>query len=144
MIILISSFLGMVSYNATGQTLDGTSGSEINQSKNDLLVQKHLKEVFGEHYKVYGQPRLDFFMEFYNRCEFIPLENAPKYPTNISNLVIKHKYNSAIKEHETEMKKLDESEFNMFKYQIDYYKEQDQYFKIYKTNTVLKIKAKKS
>lgn len=144
MILLISSFVWMMSFDATGQTLDGTSGKKINQSTESLLIQKHLKEVFGEYYKVYGEARLDLFTDFYNRCEFIPLNEAPKHPVNISNLRIKHKYNSALKQHETEMKKLDVAAFNVFKYQIDYYKEQDQYFRIYKTNTVLKVKASKN
>lgn len=122
-----------------------------NSTSNQIAVQKvspdfisnQLKEVYGDSYKQYGEPRIEFFTDFYNRCEFVSLDKAPPELINISELRLINKYSKTQMNHDFNMKEFDRANFNVFKYFLNYYSADAQYFKIYNTNTVLKINGVK-
>lgn len=101
-------------------------------------VKEQLKELYGPYYEKYGEPKLGGYAEIYERCEFIPLNAAPSGIVNILSLGIKDKYNPE-KIYQDNLKKFNPETFNVLKYQIDYYAKEDQYYRLYETNTVLKI-----
>ncbi len=104
-------------------------------------VLKQLKEIFGSSYKTSIEERPDqiqFFTDFYLRCEYIPLSEAPTALKNISNLELFDKYNPGKIKHE-HLKQFNAEKFNVLKYRYNYYDKKDQYFRIYKTDWVLKV-----
>ena len=66
------------------------------------------------------------------------MEEAPSDIDNISTLSIKDKYNPDEITHDY-IDSFDESPFIVLKYQFNFYNETDLYYKIYDTNTALKI-----
>lgn len=113
------------------------------QKNNDEIIKDHLKELYGEYYDEYGEPNISFYTEYYQRCEFISLSEAPVGVTNISSLSIKDKYNPEKIYHENNMETFDQAGFNLFKYSIDRYAEKDLYFRVYTTDIVLKVNGLK-
>lgn len=112
------------------------TSQEINQK-----VDLQLKEVFGEYYSMYieGKPdQLEFYSNFYKRCEYLSIDNAPEGIDNISILELLEKYNPNVIVHDN-ISVFDETKFNILKYRFDYYNNTDRYFRIYNTNVVLKI-----
>lgn len=110
-------------------------------------VEKLLKEFYGPYYNELGAPNRAEYAAFYERCEYIslsviPVEYQNEIP-NISTLAIKDKYNPTEVYNNTNEQGFELSNFNPFKYRINHYKENDLYFKIYNTNTVLKINGLK-
>lgn len=103
-------------------------------------VERQLKDLFGEYYKEYGAPNLEFYTEFYERCEFIPLSETNNAPisTNLSELDVKDKYNPEVIKHDT-IETFNADTFNVLKYRLDYYNKADVYYRIYNTDMILKI-----
>lgn len=105
------------------------------------LVKNNLMELYGDYYKVYGESDIISSAEFYERCEFISLRQAPEDIPNISSLDLIDKYNYEKVHQNKNMEEFDPSAFNVFKYRIDDYAKNDLYYKIYSTGIVLKIKG---
>lgn len=104
-------------------------------------VIKQLKEIFGDEYKVMIEDRPDqmqFFTDFYLRCEYIPIDEAPSGLRNISSLDLFDKYNPGKIQHDN-LNEFNADKFNVLKYRFNYYNKEDQYFRVYNTDTVLKI-----
>lgn len=102
-------------------------------------VKKQLKELYGTYYEEYGVPNIVFYAEFYERCEFIPLSTAPSGVKNILSLNVMDKYNPENIYHDN-LTEFNAGEFNVLKYRINYNNKTAQYYRIYDTDTVLKIK----
>lgn len=105
-------------------------------------VKKQLKELYGEHYSEYGEPNIVFYAQIYERCEFIPLSDAPSGVKNISSLNVKDKYNPEKIFHDN-LNEFSVENFNVLKYSFDYYNTTDTYYRIYATDTVVNIKGLK-
>lgn len=111
------------------------------QNSVNEVVLHQLELIYGEYYEsqILNNPnQIQFFTDFYERCEFIPVEEAPSDIDNISTLSIKDKYNPDEITHDY-IDSFDESPFIVLKYQFNFYNETDLYYKIYDTNTALKI-----
>lgn len=116
-------------------------------SSNDFtaVVEKQLHEVFGDYYSEYIEGKDDmkeYYSEFYSRCEFISMTDAPSDIENVSGLMLIEKYNPEFIQHDG-IDVFEESEFNVLKYRINYQDASDQYYRIYNTDVVLKINGKK-
>jgi|SRR5690554_94299 len=105
------------------------------------LVKSNLMELYGDYYKVYGESDIISSAEFYERCEFISLRQAPEDIPNISSLDLIDKYNYEKVHQNKNMEEFNPSIFNVFKYRIDDYAKNDLYYKIYSTGIVLKVKG---
>jgi|SRR5690554_1879844 len=116
------------------KTLDDFTAQTIEE------VKRQLKELYGDYYAEYGEPNIAFNADFYERCEFISLASAPNNIPNISSLDVKNKYNPEKIYHDN-IAEFNKGNFNFLKYSFDYYIETVQYYKIYNTNMVLKIKG---
>lgn len=134
---LILSTLLIASYG-TSQTNNNTATTA--NSVNEVVLNQ-LKVIYGEYYQssILDNPsQIQFYTDFYKRCEYISVNDAPTAIPNISTLHIKDKYNPGEIRHDyTET--FDASEFMVLKYQFDFYNTTDTYFLIYGTDTVLKI-----
>jgi len=104
-------------------------------------VKIQLKEVYGDYYKIYGEPYVLSNTEFYKRCEFITLNSAPDDIPNISTLDLIDKYNYEKVHENRNIVSFDQSVFNIYKYRIDRSSNNDLYFRIYSTDMVLKIRG---
>lgn len=135
LLLLFSSFTVF----SQRESNNSSSNQIVTQKVSTDFVKNQLKEVYGDSYKEYGESRLDFFTDFYNRCEFIPLEKAPANISNISEKRLMDKYSKEPMVHNYEMSEFNRASFNVYKYFLDYYRSDVQYYKIYNTNTVLKI-----
>lgn len=101
-------------------------------------VEKQLKELFGEYYEEYGAPNIEMYAAFFERCEFISIDKVNSDITNISTLELKDKYNPEEIYHDN-FQVFNPEEFNVLKYQLNLYSTTDQYYRIYNTDSVLKI-----
>lgn len=125
--------------NASQATKEKQVSKELS-STTLAQVKNQLKELFGEYYEEYGAPNLEFYAEFYERCEFIPLSETNNAPviTNLSELDVKDKYNPEKIKHDT-IETFNPDTFNVLKYRLDYYNKTDVYYRIYNTDMILKI-----
>src|SRR5690554_6344405 len=94
--------------------------SEYNPTKKDELnneVIDQLKVIYGESFKnhILDNPsKLEFYIKFYERCQFIPERKAPSGIKNISTLYLKDKYNLSKIKHEY-IKTFKETDFIVLK-----------------------------
>lgn len=140
--LILTISLGLTVF-AQNNTSESTKKDDVVIAPKDVSsqVKKQLKEVYGDYYDTYikDQPgQIEFFTNFYKRCEFISLNDAPSGIKNISSLDIKEKYNPEYIYHDN-LKTFNIEKFNVLKYQFNFYNKEDLYYRIYKTNTVLKI-----
>lgn len=132
-IIVLTISLSLGSFAQSSQ-----SGSSKQVEKQ---VVKQLKEVFGTEYNVSIKDKPDqiqFYTDFFLRCEYVSLNEAPSTVENISSLDVMEKYNPT-KIHHDNLNEFDAKKFNVLKYRFNYYNKKDQYYRIYNTDTVLKI-----
>lgn len=112
------------------------------KEKTIKTVTRQLKELYGPYYGEYGPQSIVSSATFYEQCEFIPLSMAPPGIKNISSLNVKEKYNPEVIYHDN-LTTFNAETFNVLKYQFNYYKKSVQYYRIYNSDTVLKIKKYK-
>ncbi|HTO38126.1 MAG TPA: hypothetical protein VL021_06860 [Brumimicrobium sp.] len=112
-------------------------------SNQAALITQHLKDLFGEHYNTYGSndEAVAFYTDFYDRCEFLTANEIPAIVPNISTLMVKSKYNPEVIFHDN-ISVFNIETFNVFKYNLNFNSSQNLYYRIYNTNTVLKINKK--
>ena len=115
--------------------ITGVSSQSNNLSKEKdvkFIVEKQLKELYGEYYNTnVDAQQFQFYTDFYKRCEFISLDQAPKGTPNISSLEVMDKYNPNAIFHDN-LKTFNKANFNVLKYRLNYYNKTDVYYKIYK------------
>ncbi|MBW7869050.1 MAG: hypothetical protein H3C31_12065 [Brumimicrobium sp.] len=106
-------------------------------------AQKYLKEIYGSYYEHYfSTPEsIEFYANLISRIEYLPVANSPANLMNLSELVLKSKYNPEVIIHDN-LTTFDPSHFNPIKYFYNYESNEDQYFRIYNTEWVLKIHKK--
>ncbi|MFA5574149.1 MAG: hypothetical protein WC994_03740 [Brumimicrobium sp.] len=114
---------------------------DITKLENYAKVEADLKEVYGDYFNKKIENNLEIIMShiaIYNRCEFISVSEAPN-AQNISELGLKDKYNPNAIKHDN-FTEFNFEEFNIAKYFIDFYSDEDLYYRIYDTDKVLHIK----
>lgn len=114
---------------------------DITKLENYTKVKEDLKEVYGGYFDEKTENNTELIMTYlalYNRCEFISINEAPN-AQNIANLNIKDKYNPSIIKHDN-FTEFNPEKFNIAKYFIDLYSDEDLYYRIYDTDKVLHIK----
>lgn len=127
-------FWGGVTAQTNIKTIDKPKNTE------ELIIQ-NLKDLFGEYYNTYveSQPEvIDIYTDYYNRCEYLTADNIPVEIPNISTLIVLDKYNPSVIMHDN-ISVFKPELFNIFKYSINRYSNEDLYYRIYNTDVVLKI-----
>lgn len=137
----IATVIITLSFILSGNAFAQSSNLEQENEPNYQEVVHQLKEVYGPYYTTYYEGEtetIQFYVDFFNRCEFIPLSEAPEGIDNISVLGLLDKYNPEEIYHDNSTT-FNADDFILLKYRFDYDNKTDRYFRIYQTNTVLKI-----
>lgn len=124
----------------SGNTILAQNIKKPIQPSVESVVKQNLKQLFGDYFDTYGSTpeRVQYYVNIYSRITYILENEAPKNIKNLSDLVVKSKYNPTVIHHDN-ITNFDANKFNPFKYFIDFQSNKDQYFKIYGTSVVMKI-----
>lgn len=105
------------------------------------IVISKLQQVYGSYYDqlVRGKKSiLSSYADFYQRCEIIPISEAPTSLQNITSVGLIEKYNPSYVYGEQSNGFVEEN-FNLFIYRFNVLNKEDLYFKLYNSDYVLKI-----
>jgi hypothetical protein len=100
-----------------------------------------LQQVYGDSYDQLVKDKnsiLFFYADFYQRCEIVPLSEAPENSQNITSNDLFEKYNPSYVYSQNDKAYIN-GDFNLFIFRYNYYSKSDLFFKLYNSNFALKI-----
>lgn len=139
--IITTLLLSTVLFASYGYSQTNVNKTSTEKASENEAVLNQLKIIYGEYYTshILNNPsQIQFYTDFYKRCEIIDLKDAPISIANISTLQLKGKYNPEHIKHDFS-ETFDASTFIILKYHFDFYETSDTYYQIYSTDKALKI-----
>lgn len=96
-----------------------------------------IAQVYGETAASMSTEQLNWVNNCLSRCEVIASESSVSTVKDIADVPLNNKYTSVVAD-----ANYDAATFNPLKYRFDFFKKEDQYFRLFDSGKILKIKGK--